>query len=152
MEGSLNFFKQKFSKVTSVDKFEKDYAYHIRHTYGQEGKRVDYPPYGCTKIQNMDPPSLGETHGCPFKIYSVDNLKKILVDQNFKDIDILGIMEKKKTNEFSVACMRYYDARYPNDISAKKVGVSPNGFVTSSLNYFKNAPKNKVRIAYEDKI
>jgi len=158
LEDSLNFFKKKFLKKTPEDKFDKDYAYNIRHSYGQEGKRVDYPPYSCTKIQNMKLPSSGETHGCPFKIYSEEKMKKMLIGQNIKEIDILRIMEKKKNNEPSVACMRYYEATHNNDNKAEKVGISPNGYFNSSIEYHKrnkqNMEKNlnekaKVKIGYE---
>lgn len=29
-------------KVTD-DRFNKEYAYNVRHSYGKEGKRADYP-------------------------------------------------------------------------------------------------------------
>ena len=45
VEESLQFWRSKF-KVDS-DKFEKQYAYNIRHSYGQEGKRNDYKPWSC---------------------------------------------------------------------------------------------------------
>jgi len=153
LEESLNFFKKKFSKLTSEDKFEKDYAYNIRHSYGQEGKRVDYPPYNCTKIQNMNLPSAGETHGCPFKIYGEEKLNKVLTDQGIQEIDIIRIMDKKKSNEYSVACMRHYEARYHNDNKAEKVGITPNGYLNSSIEFYKrirsNKEKPKVKIGYE---
>ena len=44
MEESLTFWKQEFVKKKDIDadKFEKNYAYNIRHSYGCEGKRQDY--------------------------------------------------------------------------------------------------------------
>ena len=45
VEESLQFWRSKF-KVDS-DKFEKQYAYNVRHSYGQEGKRNDYKPWSC---------------------------------------------------------------------------------------------------------
>lgn len=155
IEESLNFFKKKFSKLTPEDKFEKEYAYNIRHSYGQEGKRVDYPPYNCRKIQNMKLPSAGETHGCPFKIFGEEKLKRVLLDQGIKEIDVIRIMEKKKTNEFSVACMRHYEARHFNDAKAENVGIAPSGYFNSSIEFSKrirenNKDKPKVKIAYED--
>ncbi len=155
LEESLNFFKKKFSRLTGEDKFEKEYSYNIRHSYGQEGKRVDYPPYNCKKVQNMKLPSAGETHGCPFKIFSEEKLKRVLVDQGIKDIDIFRIVEKKKTNEYSVACMRHYEARHHNDAKAENVGVAPSGYFNSSIEFSKkfrseNKEKPKLKIGYEE--
>lgn len=58
MEESLTFWKQEFTKKKDIDgdKFEKNYAYNIRHSYGAEGKRNDYKPWNCTKVINLVTP------------------------------------------------------------------------------------------------
>ncbi len=40
LEESLQFWREEFTKHMTLDKFEKQYAYTIRHNYGKEGKRV----------------------------------------------------------------------------------------------------------------
>ena len=42
MDESLRYWKQEFTKKNDIDadKFEKNYAYNIRHSYGAEGKRT----------------------------------------------------------------------------------------------------------------
>ena len=103
MDESLNFWKTKFASKTPGDKFDKDYAYNIRHSYGKEGKRNDYIPYSCNRIQNLPIPSSAETHGCPFKLYSEEKLKSIMFEMKFKELDVLKVMEKKRNNEWSVS-------------------------------------------------
>ena len=62
MDESLVFWKQEFTKKHDIDseKFEKNYAYNIRHSYGQEGKRNDYKPWNCSKIINLAASRYGE--------------------------------------------------------------------------------------------
>ncbi len=64
LEESLRFWKTEFSKGSiSVDKFEKEYAYNIRHSYGKEGKRTSYTPYSCLKIITSHMPGNNDYHG-----------------------------------------------------------------------------------------
>ena len=52
VEESTQFWKREFCKKMDADKFEKNYAYGIRHMYGQEGKKNDYKPWSCQKVIN----------------------------------------------------------------------------------------------------
>jgi len=109
LEESLNFWKGKFSKKCPEDKFEKEYSYNIRHNYGKEGRRNDYVPWSCYKIQNLPPPSVNESHGCPFKNFSEEKLKNLLANElKLKELDVLKVLEKKRNNEFSVIIIFIY--------------------------------------------
>jgi DNA primase large subunit len=103
LEESLNFWKQKFSKKMAGDKFDKEYSYNIRHSYGKEGKRSDYIPYSCDKIQNrLAAANTGEYHGCPFKTFSEDKLRQLLHDMKLSELNVLKILEKARNKEYSV--------------------------------------------------
>ena len=52
VDEALQFWRREFCKKIDGDKFEKNYAYNIRHSYGQEGKKNDYKPWSCTKVIN----------------------------------------------------------------------------------------------------
>ena len=100
MDESLRFWKSEFTRKNDIDneKFEKQYAYNIRHSYGQEGKRNDYKPYNCSKVMNLAQPGPGEYHGCPFKTFSNDNLKQLLNSYGLTQQELRVIMDKKDEN------------------------------------------------------
>ena len=42
VDEAVTFWRKSFSRITD-DKFNKEYKYNIRHSYGLEGKRANYP-------------------------------------------------------------------------------------------------------------
>ncbi|KAL2900263.1 putative DNA primase large subunit, partial [Bienertia sinuspersici] len=66
LDDALAFWKSEFSKKVGPERFDKEYAYSIRHNYGKEGKRVDYTPYSCQKVISCTP-GVGDHHGCPYR-------------------------------------------------------------------------------------
>ncbi|VDK28732.1 unnamed protein product [Anisakis simplex] len=63
LEDALAFFRAEFTKKVDSDKFDKQYAYNIRHNYGKEGSRRDYKAYSCAKIILGDAPTGQQCHG-----------------------------------------------------------------------------------------
>ena len=55
VEEAMAFWRAEFAPRTPSDKFEKQYAYNIRHNYGKEGNRKSYTPYSCLKIISATP-------------------------------------------------------------------------------------------------
>ncbi len=51
----MTFWRAEFAPRTPGDKFEKQYAYNIRHNYGKEGNRKSYTPYSCLKVISATP-------------------------------------------------------------------------------------------------
>lgn len=94
VEESLMFWRSKF-KVDS-DKFEKNYAYNIRHSYGQEGKRNDYKPWSCQKVISQQAPGSGEYHGCPFKTFGENSLIQLLNAYGLKQDEIDTVIAKNR--------------------------------------------------------
>ena len=142
VEETLKFYQKKYEKKTPLDKFEKEYAYNIRHSYGLEGKRQSYAPYNCEKIINMNVPMGNECHGCPFKNYSEENLRKILNTCNLKELDIEEILDKKKKKEYQLACVKYFEGKFPGVIG-EGIGIHPNKYFTSAMKVVKNAQNKK---------
>ena len=142
VDEALKFFQKKYEKKTPADKFEKEYAYNIRHSYGLEGKRVSYAPYNCEKIINMNVPMGRECHGCPYKTYSVENLRKVLNTCNLNPMDIEEIIDKKKNNEFQLACVKYFEGKFPR-VVGEGIGIHPNRYFSSAMKALKNMNNNK---------
>ena len=144
VDESLKFFKKKFEKKTPSDKFEKQYAYNIRHSYGLEGKRSDYAPYSCNKIMSLNNPNSQECHGCPFKTYSVEKLKPILFKAGLNEQTVLLILNKKKNNEFPICCIKYFEALFPGE-EYEKVGIHPNKYFSSAMKILSKRNSNKIQ-------
>ncbi|KQL59505.1 DNA primase large subunit [Amazona aestiva] len=113
------------------NKFDKGYAYSIRHSYGKEGKRTDYTPYSCMKIIMSNPPSQGDYHGCPFRHSDPELLKQKLQSYKIPASGITQIMELVKGMHYQLACQKYFElTHYVDDI-----GFSlnhPNQYFTES--------------------
>ena len=77
LDESMAFWKAGFAPRTTGEKFEKEYAYNVRHSYGREGRRKDYEAHNCLKIISASP-GVGEAHGCPFKALGGDALRAML--------------------------------------------------------------------------
>ncbi|CAG8530033.1 12976_t:CDS:2 [Ambispora leptoticha] len=109
VEEALRFWRTAFSKLND-DKFQKSYAYNIRHNYGMEGKRTDYAPLNCMKIITNNQPGEGDHHGCPFRHFSEDNLSRTLYNAGVTDkAQIRQILEYAKGHHYNIACTRFFE-------------------------------------------
>ncbi|CAM6091310.1 unnamed protein product [Calypogeia fissa] len=109
LEDALSFWKSEFSSKMSAEKFDKEYAYVVRHNYGKEGKRVDYTPFSCMKVITSTP-GVGDHHGCPYRHFSQDNLRATLGGLSISGGAIDGIMEKVRAHHYQLACGVTFEA------------------------------------------
>ncbi|ETO20938.1 hypothetical protein RFI_16268 [Reticulomyxa filosa] len=136
---SLQFWK-KALRQTSSEKFAREYAYNVRHNYGQEGKRTNYSPFGCNRIITSTPSHL-DHHGCPFKIFDTNHLmsylrnKKKVSDSNCEEI------AKFKTNgHYVLACRKYFQIQNATKLSEHKLDIEDIASTWSHPNeYFDNS-------------
>ncbi|KAK3366095.1 eukaryotic and archaeal DNA primase, large subunit-domain-containing protein [Lasiosphaeria ovina] len=111
LEECLLFWRQGFSKLTD-DEFNKEYRYNVRHVYGDVGgdsnrRGGGYSPYSCQKILTEHPPGPGETHGCPYRHFNMENLTSLLQSSGISDRAVLqGVKEDKDNQKFHMACNR----------------------------------------------
>jgi DNA primase large subunit len=112
LEECLVFWRSAFSKITD-DTFNKEYRYNVRHAYGDVGgdsnrRGNGYSPFSCQKILTEHPPGPGESHGCPYRHFSTENLTSLLQAVGVKDQEVLrGVKEDKEKMKFHLACNRY---------------------------------------------
>lgn len=141
-EESIQFWRKEFCKKIDGDKFEKQYAYNIRHMYGKEGKRNDYKPWSCAKVMNQQAPGTGEYHGCPFKTFGENSLQQLIGSYGLTARDTEIVMQKNREKLHQVACLRLFELSNPGAV-ADNVGNHPNAFLNSSLAAAREAKKKE---------
>ncbi|KAL7646441.1 UNVERIFIED_CONTAM: hypothetical protein RMT77_003354 [Armadillidium vulgare] len=130
LEDALKFWRSHFTKNMDVDKFEKQYAYNIRHNYGKEGKRTDYTPYSCMKIITTNV-GAGDCHGCPFKHNDSNILKQKLINYQVPGDIVNEILDLTSKHHYQIACQRYFEAKHHSTIES---GVNhPNQYFEESV-------------------
>lgn len=135
MEQALKFWRTEFSKKMDADKFEKQYAYNIRHSFGKEGKRVNYTPYSCMKIIMGTQPGPGDYHGCPFRHTDVKLLKQRLASYKIPTQGIEQIADLVKGYHYQLACTKYFELTHNID-KDEVSGLSlqhPNQYFDASM-------------------
>lgn len=144
MEDSLRFWREELTRGTiSLEKFEKEYAYNIRHNYGKEGSRVNYTPYSCMKIITT---SVGpqDTHGCPFKIWEPSTLKTKLSSFGMSVAHAEEIVSYVAKGHYQIACGKYFEISHQSKLEE---GINhPNQyFELSQITMGARAPKAKTQ-------
>lgn len=110
LEQALQFWRSEFIRgKVDADKFDKQYAYSVRHMFGKEGRRVDYTPYSCMKVILSNPPSQGDYHGCPFRHSEPELLKQKLQFYKVSPSGISQILELVKGMHYQLACQKYFE-------------------------------------------
>ncbi|XP_035461639.2 DNA primase large subunit isoform X1 [Scophthalmus maximus] len=110
LEQALQFWRSEFIRgKVDADKFDKAYAYGIRHMFGKEGKRADYTPYSCMKVILSNLPSQGDHHGCPFRHSDPELLKQKLQFYKVSPSGISQILELVKGMHYQLACQKYFE-------------------------------------------
>ncbi|KAL2743463.1 DNA primase large subunit-like [Vespula maculifrons] len=129
LEDALQFWREAFSQKIDSDKFEKQYAYSIRHIYGKEGKQTNYTPLGCNKIiSNSIGP--GEYHGCPYRHMDQNSLKQKLSAYGISDFETKEIIELAKEGHYSLACTRHFQTLH-KQLPEQPI-IHPNGYFAES--------------------
>lgn len=129
LDDALTFWKAELSKKVGAERFDKEYAYGIRHNYGKEGKRTDYTPYSCQKIISSTP-GVGDHHGCPYRHFSEENLRAALGKMGVGSRPLEDVMEKVRNRHYQLACTLTFEAIHGTSCDA---GINhPNQYFSDS--------------------
>ncbi|KAI0306506.1 DNA primase large subunit [Multifurca ochricompacta] len=138
IEEALIFWRKSFSGHTD-DQFIKRYKYNIRHSYGLEGRRANYPAKSCQQILMNDQPGPTDSHGCPYRHFSHDNLQMALLSmyssQGLTEADLPEIMHTVRTEAYHVACTRVYEITHATQNVRKGNGIGSGETVTHPNQY-----------------
>ncbi|EDR14803.1 uncharacterized protein LACBIDRAFT_244165 [Laccaria bicolor S238N-H82] len=134
IEEAIVFWRKSFSRMTD-DKFNKEHKYNIRHSYGLEGKRANYPAKSCLQILTPGP----SDHGCPYRHYSAENLQSALLStysqSGLTSADLPEIMAQVKAGHFHVACTRVFEITHSFRGVKKGEGIGGGESVTHPNQY-----------------
>ncbi|KAH9772525.1 DNA primase large subunit [Citrus sinensis] len=121
MEDALAFWKAEFSHKVGAERFDKEYAYSIRHNYGKEGKRT---------IRS-------ETNGVHVTSYGLYTL--FLSKDHFLD-SWCGRSSRLPLSSFQLACTLTFEAVHSSSCDA---GINhPNQYFSDSHKILQ--PKSKI--------
>ncbi len=148
MEECLLFWRQSFKLVTD-ETFNKEYRYNIRYAYGDVGGEAirrgrGYSPFSCQKILTEHPPGSGESHGCPYRHFSIDNLMNLLQATGVYDRDVLRVVkEDVEKKRYHIACNRVFDWVHREDLvrvkEEKSWGTAELDTIVHPNTYFKRS-------------
>ncbi|KAM3217317.1 putative DNA primase large subunit isoform X2 [Capsicum annuum] len=135
LDDALAFWRAEFSQKVGAERFDKEYAYGIRHNYGKEGKRTDYTPYSCQKIISAAP-GVGDHHGCPYRHFSEENLRAALTRMGVGNRAMEDVMDKVRNRHYQLACTLTFEAVHNSTCDA---GVNhPNQYFNDSQKIFES--------------
>ncbi|OBZ75528.1 DNA primase large subunit [Grifola frondosa] len=138
IDEAILFWRRSFSNIQD-DKFNKEYRYNIRHSYGLEGKRANYPARSCQQILMSDQPGASDSHGCPYRHFAPDNLQSALLSmyssQGLTSADLAEVMNTVKAGHYHVACTRVFEITHASQGVKKGEGVGGGESVTHPNQY-----------------
>ncbi|XP_010530556.1 PREDICTED: probable DNA primase large subunit [Tarenaya hassleriana] len=135
LDDALAFWRAEFTQKVGAEKFEKQYAYSIRHNYGKAGKRTDYTPYACQKIISSAP-GVGDHHGCPYRHFSEENLRAAIGRMGLSSRATEDVMDKVRNRHYQLACTLTFEAVYGTSCDA---GINhPNQYFDESQKVLKS--------------
>lgn len=121
VDEAMRFWSYQFTKGSNsmtMEKFNKEYKYNIRHNYGLEGARINYKPWDCSRILSKPRPGKGEYHGCPYRDLPMEILIRDLNEMGVNDLhDINDIKDDISKSNYTVACTRVFEVTHKQQLA-----------------------------------
>ena len=144
LDQSLHYWRTEFCKdpAMTVDRFDRNYAYSIRHYYGKEGRMTEYGAFNCGRIITETGPSgPGEAHGCPFKHWDAGAIRSALRNDwgLNSEAEINRVMDFVQRGGYQVACgqLLAFVSRKPGSHGNTQIDPvpiqSPNQYLSEAL-------------------
>lgn len=129
------FWREEFTRIMDMDKFERSYSYNIRYNYGKEGSQRNWAPFSCLKIISL-PGGVSDVCGCPFKNNDSTSLKSKLATYGISTVHQQEITSLAAKGHYQLACGKYFDAVH--DIKLEDGISHPNQFFDKSQSVMEN--------------
>lgn len=123
VDEALKYWSYQFTKNNmTLETFNKEYKYNIRHQYGLEGARINYKPWDCSTILSKPKPAnKNEFHGCPYRDFPIDSLVSSLNNMGVKDQqDLNNIIDDVNKHDYTVACTRVFEITHSRNLTNKE--------------------------------
>lgn len=124
VDEAIKFWTYQFTTgpgAISVEKFNKEYRYNVRHLYGLEGSRVNYKPWDCGYILSRPKPTKNEYHGCPYRDLHMDALVSNLNDMGITDQkDVNAVLDDVNQNNYTFACTRVFELTHKHQLKGNE--------------------------------
>lgn len=80
-----------------------------------------YTPYSCQKLLTEALPSAGQSHGCPYRTFSPDNLIALLQATGVNDRELLKtVRETVGKQRYHIACNLVFETQHKADLKKVK--------------------------------
>ncbi|KAF9069919.1 DNA primase large subunit [Rhodocollybia butyracea] len=152
IDEAIAFWRKSFAGGPGADKFDKEYRYNIRHSFGLEGRRMNYPAKNCLQLHTA------HEAGCPYRQLenSPENLQSALLSsysaQGLTVDDLPEIMSQVRKKAYHVACTRVFEITHPRQVR-KGDGLGdgesvthPNQYAAKSIELEKEAKEPKMEV------
>ena len=142
MDDALAFWAAEFRKGgKTAEEFDKEYAYNIKHQYGQAGSRNDYRSQSCQRVVAAGPDSTCAT-GCPFKTSGANELKRMLQQMHVPPGVVTQAVSDAEQKQYQQACSKVYQGLHGKEL-LQQVVTHPNQYFEESRRHYKEKEENE---------